>query len=105
MNLLQKNYRTKRYEPIDLRKMPSNSIDPFDLMSKNNLKPPAHGRYILSAQDGTYHKLEELNDLELKSFRRAIDLYLWVELTVGNLMHPREPPLHPYFTMADKINY
>ena len=48
--------------------MRSNSIDPFDLMSKNNLKPPAHGRYILSAQDGTYHKLEELNDLELKSF-------------------------------------
>ena len=95
MNLLQKSYRAQRYETMDLRKMCSNSIDAFDPLSFRNRKSPHEKRY-LHGDDGTLHLIEELAELDMKAFRRAIDLYLWAELTVGNLCHPRDATQHPH---------
>ena len=107
LNIVQKNYRSKRYEAVDVNRFKSNSMDPGDILSKQNRKKLTDHRMVqvAGAPPGEWTPIETVECLDLKAYRRAMDLYLWSELTVGNMCHPKQPGQHPHFTMADKVCY
>ena len=107
LNIVQKNYRSKRYEAVDVNRFKSNSMDPGDILSKQNRKKLTDHRMVqvAGAPPGEWTPIETVENLDLKAYRRAMDLYLWAELTVGNMCHPKQPGQHPHFTMADKVCY
>lgn len=104
MNLVDKNYRGRKYDVVDVRKMRCMFNDPNDPLSYRN-KKDLQGKRFIQGADGAYHELDDPQELDFKAFRRAHDLYLFCELAVGNLANPKDlgQPLH--MTMVDKIEY
>ena len=103
LGLVSRNYRRKLFDPIELAKMQCTSLDPYDPLSCKNPKRTA--KKLLDPVSGGWKEIEEQVELDFKSYRRALDLYLFSELAVGNLMYPVEPGQQPFMTMADKIKY
>ena len=102
MNLVMKNYKRLIYDVVDLRKMRCMSLNPFDPLSYKNKKED-HQLAHYWGRDGQVHTKEEYQELDFKSFRRAVDIYLFIELAVGNMANPKQAGELPHMTHTDKI--
>ena len=106
LNIVLKNYRSKRYEAVDVQKFKSNSMDPGDPLSYRTRQKKTDKRFVqVPDAPGQWTQLDHEECLDLKQYKRAMELFMWAELTVGNMCHPKQDGEHPHFTLADKVSY
>lgn len=105
LQAVNRNYKAHKFECVDLRKMRAMGIDAFDPLSHKNRKKDCDKVYVINSEGKHVPVEEEGPELDLKCFRRAMDLYLFCELSVGNLCNPKGPGEPDHMTPADKIFY
>ena len=105
LQLVNKNYRGQKYEVVPIHKMRCKGMDDFDPLSHKNRAKHCDKRYY-TGEDGKLHQeAEDDIELDLKSYRRAMDIYLWCEMSVGNLLNPAVEGGSDHMRLIDKLDY